>query len=334
MYCTITRKKHNKAPRLSISGPQAENPARSATAIQLQPVRHDSFALPGNPVFSFNELTPQQINEGSHGISYNLTNQNGVQLGWESILGFSTAGNQFHFAAPISANPNRRGPDLPPSTGTQIVTRGVSGCSVFIVSYGSHHVMAHLDLPNINHQNKPVMKDTLASITDQVPLPAQNTPGNYVHPDIFISIHNKADSTREPALFARRLIRHYYPFIPKTKTPPAPGQSLLNYLTNGVPAGHHIRILDRTCIGHDGEPDMFNHPEIGLYLDPSTGLQIFGDIRGIDTIGTNVSVHDYPFLINLTDPQTDFTALQILGQQASDQAQQANAPARVARFLT
>ena len=92
--------------------------------------------------------------------------------------------------------------------------------------------------------------------------------------------------------------------------------------------------VDRTCIGHDGEPDMFNHPEIGLYLDPATGLQIFGDIRGIDTIGTNVSVHDYPFLVNLTAPQTDFTALQILGQQASDQAQQANAPARVTRFLT
>ena len=92
--------------------------------------------------------------------------------------------------------------------------------------------------------------------------------------------------------------------------------------------------VDRTCIGHDGEPDMFNHPEIGLYLAPATGLQIFGDIRGLDIMGTNVSVHDYPFLINLTDPQTDFSALQVLGQQASDQAQQANAPARAARFLT
>ncbi|MCC8152982.1 MAG: hypothetical protein LIP01_01440, partial [Tannerellaceae bacterium] len=93
--------------------------------IQRQPIHGDNFGYDflGMPILNL------LWGEGTPGYQerLNIGNRNGFHLGWQSLMGFNTNNNQFSF------NQLRRRTQEPYATthaGRQIVTRGVSSCSV------------------------------------------------------------------------------------------------------------------------------------------------------------------------------------------------------------
>ncbi len=247
--------------------------------------------------YHYRSISPEQHLSGMHpNIWRNLSNANGYHLGWGSIMSFTSGGGNFTFQNGISPAGPIVGGGI---QGDQIVTRGVSSCTIIAVSLNNQHVMAHLDAHDLTPAN-------LVFITTQVP-PGPLAAGQ---PEIFISLHNLPGS--RPAHFARELIEMYYPGIPHAAGPPAAGANLQNYLTNGVPAGHHIRFIDRTVNGND----MFTHPEIGMAINAAGQTEIFGRLRGAaPSPGRNhISISESRFRESATAPQAQFDDLGRIGR--------------------
>ena len=262
--------------------------------------------------YNYSGISARQQLTGTHPqIQNNMANAvtNNYHLGWRSIMGYTSA------AVPgqITFNNGRdlaRGQAIAGGgvSGTQIVTRGVSSCTVINVSLNNNHVMAHLDARDL-------IQASLAFITAQVPPPAPPVPGAppvaIVHPQIFISLHDIG--ARRPAFFARQLIEQYYPGIVPAGGPPGAGVNLGAYLTNGVPAGHHIRFIDRTAVGSS---NMFTHPELGMSMNAAGQMEAFGTLRGNDMAGNrHISTSDRRFTQGMAGPQASFEALSQEGQQ-------------------
>ncbi|MCC8152981.1 MAG: hypothetical protein LIP01_01435, partial [Tannerellaceae bacterium] len=173
-----------------------------------------------------------------------------------------------------------------------------------IISHNGNHAMAHLDARDLTDEN-------IDFLLQQVPSPNHTAP---VHPHIFISIHNRPEGSNHsqpgtPARFARNLIESYYPRTPPNNTW---NPNLSEFLTQGIPAGHNIRVVDRSNEAHT---NMFTHPEIGLAINPTNGqLDIFGQIAGYDETRRprrGVNTH---FTLPLNAPQESFDGVTTRGR--------------------
>lgn len=290
----------------------------SVNVVQMQPLRGEDFGYDYNTITS-KGFRSGLINKLGNIMQINSVNNNGFHLGWSSLMGFETKNNEIQFNVgrknvdaihlKVPNDNNRR---------SQIVTRGVSSCSVIIVrdEMKDKNFMGHFNSTDLKPEN-------MTFITNQVPyrnvdiktVPMQEKRhyGHkndkwFYHPNIFASIpdkHSLRKKERSPAKFTRNLITKYYPGLGLDDT--RTGQGLIPYLTNGVPSGHNIRILDRTA---DGE-GMFSHAEIGLSVDKNKKFEIFGSL---DDLHPDVNGNKRDLLIDLNAKQSAFNKQARIGR--------------------
>ena len=220
-------------------------------------------------------------NHGLDKMKHNIlgdSDDQGVQLGWSSIMSFTTEDDYLTNFNKI-LGPDIEDPNAIYST-TQVVTRGVDTCTFIVVSNGKNHVTAHLDGKDVRNE------EVMISIIDAVPLGAFPI-------DIYVSlIDDRAeDKQAGRADFVRSLIEYYFLDSSKKLLPFHSVNDKLSLtealLFNLSPeACSKIQILDRGKPRDNSQSkenrNYLQHPEIGVYLNDKGKLCVFGSLSHSD----------------------------------------------------
>lgn len=233
----------------------------------------------------------------------------GVQLGWSSIMSFTTEkGGLTNFRKILGPDMEViEGQDVATYSTTQIVTRGVDSCTFIVVSDGKNHVTAHLDGGDTRR------KEVLDSIIEVVPYPERGEP----FPNIFISLVDDRQSRfKGRVTFAKALINYY-----------STGDLCSNLsecqitddgdLVEALKANlteeqqNHVQIFNRDM--ENKQRDNLQHPEIGVYLNDDDQLSIFGSLSHQKDQREEITGREKIFEFPL-DPQIDCTQ-EIMGER-------------------
>ncbi|WP_288615588.1 hypothetical protein [uncultured Bacteroides sp.] len=295
-----------------------------------QIIRMDSWAVPsaaplqrvpaynlddesGFPKMSLFSLYAAGANQHTSDTQYT---GNSAFLGWSSIMSFQTRDHKFtDFSARQMDGQGCLKPEkITPGGGystDQVVTRGVDSCTVITVSFHDKQVMAHLDGKDLNEA-------ALAEMKNAVPVGPLEGEAEADFPQIFISVLddrkiNEAGGKR--VVFARQVIEQFY----LLKDSLVKAGALIDQETNletlllyGLPSGHGVRLYIRGDMQSPGI-SYGQHPEIGLFTEPSDGggdaKSIFGSHNSYMDFYRNKCVEDVmdrTFFASLNASPADF----------------------------